>query len=86
MAHIFVHAVGATAGGGATYIRHFLDQIRYRSQEHQWTVLLRTLPRVPPRPSRSAIFRPTSRSSRINNSARDSAESIWIRLTIRNLV
>lgn len=40
MARILVHAIAATAGGGATYIRNFLQRLPELGSRHQWIVLL----------------------------------------------
>jgi glycosyltransferase involved in cell wall biosynthesis len=40
MATILVHALGATAGGGATYLRHFLDILARSETPHRWIVLV----------------------------------------------
>lgn len=40
MANILVHALAATAGGGLTYLRNLLRQIKADSAGHRWTILL----------------------------------------------
>lgn len=39
MARILVHALGATAGGGLTYLANLLAQIRRRGSSHDWLIL-----------------------------------------------
>lgn len=39
MARILVHALGATAGGGLTYLANLLDQVRKRGARHEWLIL-----------------------------------------------
>lgn len=39
MANILVHAVGASAGGGATWLRHFLARVPHFAADHRWIVL-----------------------------------------------
>ena len=39
MAEILVHAAAATAGGGKTYLGHFLRQIAAGGERHRWHVL-----------------------------------------------
>lgn len=40
MAKILVHAIAATAGGGATYLRSFLERLPELGSRHQWIILL----------------------------------------------
>jgi glycosyltransferase involved in cell wall biosynthesis len=39
MARILVHALAATAGGGANYLRNFLARVGVRGAAHEWLVL-----------------------------------------------
>jgi glycosyltransferase involved in cell wall biosynthesis len=40
MANILVHALAATAGGGATYLRNFLNRLADLGGQHRWMVLV----------------------------------------------
>ena len=39
MARILVHALAATAGGGANYLRNFLARVGVRGAMHEWLVM-----------------------------------------------
>ena len=51
MARILVHAAGASAGGGATYLRNFVSLLAEKESRHQWLVLIGKDTNVDIRPS-----------------------------------
>lgn len=61
MANILVHSVGASAGGGATWLRHFLARVPDLTADHRWIVLAPSDVEfnLPPDDDRLTILRPS---------------------------